>query len=166
MRYIPTKEDTMRRSKADRLDALRRLLGDKEVGDQIEITNHLKEMGYKVTQATVSRDLLELGAARVSVRPGVHRYQVISETNTADVRRRLEIAFRDSVEEIKMAGNLMLIRTTSGAASGVAHAFDQYGFQDVVGTVAGDDTILAVCTTEEACTVLRNKLLPVLGNRF
>ncbi len=156
----------MRRSKADRLDALRKLLNDTEVGDQIEITNHLKEKGFKVTQATVSRDLLELGAARVSVRPGVHRYQVISESNTADIRRRLEIAFRDNVETVNMCGNLMLIKTTPGAAAGVANAFDQYGFQDVIGTVAGDDTILAVCANEETCSVLRNKLLPVLGNRF
>lgn len=156
----------MRRSKADRLDALRRLLTEKEVGDQIEITNELKEMGYKVTQATVSRDLLELGAARVSVRPGIHRYQVICETNSADLRRRLEIAFRDSVETVNMVGNIMLVKTISGAAGGVANAMDQFGFQDVVGTVAGDDTIIAVCTSEEACDTLRNKLLPVLGNRF
>lgn len=156
----------MRRSKADRLDALRKLLSEKEVGDQIEITTLLKDLGYKVTQATISRDLLELGAARVSIRPGVHRYQVISESNTADIRRRLEIAFRDNVESVNMSGNLMIIKTTPGAASGVANAFDQYGFQDIVGTVAGDDTILAVCSNEESCTILRNKLLPVLGNRF
>lgn len=156
----------MRRSKADRLDALRKLLSEKEVGDQIEITTLLKDLGYKVTQATISRDLLELGAARVSIRPGVHRYQVISESNTADIRRRLEIAFRDNVESVNMSSNLMIIKTTPGAASGVANAFDQYGFQDIVGTVAGDDTILAVCSNEESCTILRNKLLPVLGNRF
>ncbi|HOA05328.1 MAG TPA: arginine repressor [Candidatus Fermentibacter daniensis] len=156
----------MRKTKVERLDALRKLLSEKEVGDQIEITKLLKDLGFKVTQATISRDLLELGAARVSIRPGVHRYQIISEKNTADIRRRLEIAFRDSVESVNMSGNLMLIRTNPGAAAGVAHAFDQYGFQDVVGTVAGDDTILAVCSDEESCTVLRNKLLPILGNRF
>ncbi|HOG55246.1 MAG TPA: hypothetical protein PKV37_07550, partial [Candidatus Fermentibacter daniensis] len=71
----------MRKTKVERLDALRKLLSEKEVGDQIEITKLLKDLGFKVTQATISRDLLELGAARVSIRPGVHRYQIISEKN-------------------------------------------------------------------------------------
>ena len=155
----------MRRSKADRLDALRKLLNDTEVGDQIEITNHLKEKGFKVTQATVSRDLLELGAARVSVRPGVHRYQVISESNTADIRRRLEIAFRDNVETVNMCGNLMLIKTTPGAAAGVANAFDQYGFQDVIGTVAGDDTILLITRSTDGGAELAARLLALADPR-
>lgn len=156
----------MRKSKADRLDVLRKLLIEKEIGDQQEITKSLTALGYKVTQATVSRDLLELGAARVSVRPGVHRYQIISETNSADLRRRLEIAFRDFVDNILVSGSTMVIKTAPGAASAVSWAIDQFGFQNVLGTISGFDTIFAVCTTEEVAEDLRNKLLPVMGARF
>ncbi len=156
----------MRRSKADRLDALKKLLSDKEVGDQLEITREMSEKGYKVTQATISRDLLELGAARVAVRPGVHRYQIISDPNIADLKRRLEIAFRGSVEGMTIIDNLLLIRTLPGAAGGVGHAIDQIGFAEVAGSVAGDDTVLVICGSADGCAEVRGKLLPILGTRF
>ncbi len=123
----------------DRHDGIKRIVRNSRVRTQQEIVDALTELGYQCTQATVSRDVTELG-----LRKAPDGTYVLAEDMTL---RRLAA---DMVTDIQCAGNLVIIKTMPGTASGVAAAIDAVDLPEVIGTVAGDDTILAVCGDADA----------------
>jgi transcriptional regulator of arginine metabolism len=124
-----------------RLRALAELVRAEPHASQEELTERLRALGHQVTQATVSRDLVSLGAVKVK-REGALRYLLPDQFGARDwAAGQLERIVREWVHEIEPAGPLLVLRTPPGSAHLVASAIDQAQALDIAGTVAGDDTI-------------------------
>ena len=124
-----------------RLRALADLLRNADIASQEEATERLAALGYAVTQATVSRDLDQLGAVKVK-RGGVLAYALPDQMAATDWSAgRLERILKEWVIGIEAAGQLIVIRTPPGSAHLVASAIDQSDLPEIAGTVSGDDTM-------------------------
>jgi transcriptional regulator of arginine metabolism len=119
------------------------LVARRPVRSQSELARLLAADGLVVTQATLSRDLEELGASKVRDGTGALRYAVDADGARAS-EDRLARTLADLLESAEPSGNLVVIRTPPGAANFLASALDRAGHPDVLGTVAGDDTVLVV----------------------
>ena len=116
------------------------LITRKEIETQEELADSLKAMGIDVTQATISRDIKELRLVKVMAKSGKYRYATISQSQEG-ITDRLNKIFENSVVSIDNALNIVVIRTIPGAAQICASAIDYMGIDDIVGTLAGDDTV-------------------------
>ena len=128
-------------TRARRLRALAELIRLDALASQEEVTARLKALGFEVTQATVSRDLEQLGAVKVK-RGGVLSYALPDQIGGADwSTSRLEKILREWVVSIEAAGPLLVLKTPPGSAHLVASAIDHAQLPGVAGTVSGDDTM-------------------------
>ena len=131
------------------------LIRDRGVRSQSELGDLLAAEGLSTTQATLSRDLEELGAVKVRGTDGSAAVYLIPEDGQAPLRlaeqapERLKRLLRELLTGADASGNLVVLRTPPGAAQFLASAFDRSGLPDVVGTIAGDDTILVVAREPE-----------------
>jgi len=134
-------------TKAARQRALAALLRSRQVGSQARLLELLRLQGFDATQATVSRDLEDLGAVKVRDPEGrlVYTLPDAGESEPGQ-REELERALSLWLESAVPAGNLVVLRTPPGHAHALAVALDQADIDDIAGTVAGDDTVLVVCT--------------------
>ena len=139
------------------------LLASQRVSSQSQLVELLEEAGTSVNQATVSRDLDELGAIKVRV-PGGETVYAIPELPRAQFapEDHLRRVLSDWVVETDRAGDLVVVRTPPGSAHVVASAIDRNGLADVLGTVAGDDTILVIGRTRRGAAVQR-RLIELAG---
>ena len=126
------------------------------IGSQEELVARLDIVGVPTTQATVSRDLDELGAVRVRGGGAMH-YRLPEQLETGNAAR-LDSLLADWVTEIITAGNLVVLRTPPGSANLVANALDAAGIQEVAGTIAGDDTIFVALVDESDVGVFAENL--------
>lgn len=122
--------------KSERHLAIKQLLAVRAVGTQEDLSRHLRRAGFNVTQATLSRDLKEMGVARLSGSNG-HRYELHRELEGQRVRPILGF----EVEDIAANEQMIVIKTLPGRAQGVAEVIDSLKVPDVLGTIAGDNTI-------------------------
>ena len=131
---------------ASRHRTLRRLLESHAISLQGDLVSLLAELGHSVTQATVSRDLVALGAVKQPGADGAARYVIPDQAKGSgdDRNRALADAVSGFVEMITASGNLVVLTTPPGAAHLVASAIDLSVMEGIVGTVAGDDTVLIV----------------------
>ena len=126
------------------------LIREKAIRSQTELAELLAGEGVQVTQATLSRDLEELGAVKVRQADGEPAAYFIPEDGTPSLRRteqapaRLQRLLRELLTSADASGNLVVLRTPPGAAQFLASALDRSGLPEIVGTIAGDDTILVV----------------------
>ena len=135
----------------DRRETLRRIIRDGVIGRQAELVRRLKRAGHAVTQSSVSRDLRDLGVAKVG-----DRY-VLAEDAAAPVANLAAVA--GFVREVVPAGpNLSVVRTTIGSAQSVALAIDRARWPEVVGTLSGDDTIFVATATARAQRTVLDRL--------
>jgi len=125
-----------------------------EIETQEDLSAYLEQEGYQVTQATVSRDIRELKLTKVSLTGGRQKYVALLETNE-DLSQKYERIFRDGFISMDIAQNILVIKTVSGMAMAVAAALDALQLHEVVGTIAGDDTIMcAARSTEDAIAAI------------
>lgn len=125
-----------------------------EIETQEDLSAYLEQEGYQVTQATVSRDIRELKLTKVSLTNGRQKYVALLETNE-DLSQKYERIFRDGFISMDIAQNILVIKTVSGMAMAVAAALDALQLHEIVGTIAGDDTIMcAARSTEDAIAVI------------
>lgn len=124
------------------------IIENQDIETQDELANHLRSAGYKVTQATVSRDIKEMRLIKVLTKDGKYKYASIKEKEGAVNDRFLKI-FKNSVVSVDSAGHMIVIKTLVGSASAAAVAIDAFNLSDIVGTIAGDDTIFMVIKNEE-----------------
>lgn len=139
--------------RADRRRDLMRILREGGASSQKEIVAALRRAGHDVTQATVSRDLREIGASKVRAERGfVYRLadDVPRSWNGDLVARNLERSLTEFAIDVKLAHSIVVVTTAPGHASAVARAIDLAGSDSVVGTVAGDDTIFVATDSPEA----------------
>ena len=122
-----------------------------------ELAEELKKCGYNITQATVSRDIKELKLVKVLDEDGIYRYASLKEQDSM-LNERLVKVFAESVLSVDFAGNIVVVKTFSGAANAAAEAIDVLDFKEVVGTVAGDDTIFILIRNLENVEVVIDRL--------
>jgi transcriptional regulator of arginine metabolism len=131
----------MTESRLRRQKAIADLIRSEPLGSQEEVTARLGAIGYSVTQATVSRDLDQMGAVKVK-RGGTLSYALPDQIGDNDwAAARLQRIFRDWVLSVEAAGNLLVLRTPPGSAHLVGLALDQAKLDEVAGTISGDDTL-------------------------
>lgn len=116
------------------------LIEKHEIETQEELASYLKELDIDVTQATVSRDIRELRLVKVLSSSGKYKYAPINQ-NTEGTTSRLIKIFKNSIVSVNMAGHMLVIKTLPGAAQICASAVDSLELEDIVGSIAGDDTI-------------------------
>lgn len=133
--------------KPQRQHRILRIIDEQAVSSQLQLVELLAAEGVTATQATVSRDLEELGAVKVRIPGGLTAYAVPEHAREAtrpdDHLRRV---MGDFVVEVAHSANLVVLRTSPGSAHVVGSALDRAGLPEVIGCVAGDDTVLVVCT--------------------
>lgn len=130
------------------------IISNHDIETQEELASYLKEAGFEVTQATVSRDIRELKLSKVPAGNGKQKYAVLKQDDTHMEDRFIRV-LKDGFISMDMAQNILVVRTVSGMAMAVAAAIDALKFKEVVGCIAGDDTIMvAVRTTEETRTLM------------
>lgn len=151
-------------SKQQRQRMIAQLIAGGEVVSQPQLQRLLREKGVASTQATVSRDLEELGAVKVRVAGGDARY-AIPEYEPARVAPsdQLRRVLSEWVAEVTASGNIVVLRTPPGCAHVVASALDRSANPRLIGTVAGDDTILCVAATADGGTSLARELRTLAG---
>lgn len=130
------------------------LVRARPVLSQIELGRKLRSAGIKVTQATLSRDLRELNLVKTA--SGYQPPDRLNQTESSHSQQRHTIA--QFMTEVEAAGNLVVVKTNPGNASPVARCLDTIGWQEIVGTVAGDDTILVVTRDAPTARMVRKRL--------
>lgn len=150
-------------SRSRRLRALGELIRAAPHDSQEELTEQLRALGHAVTQATVSRDLVSLGAVKVK-RDGILRYVLPDQFGARDwAAGQLERIVREWVRGIEPAGPLLVLRTPPGSAHLVASSIDQADLAEIAGTVAGDDTIFLAVRDGFAIPALIRRFEAMMG---
>ena len=146
--------------KKKRLDKILEIIKNNEIETQAELAAMLRNSGFNVTQATVSRDIRELGLIKTPASKGGQKYKAGTPVN--EEQRRFIRVMGESVQSVDTAQNILVIKTGSGMAMSVALALDNLRLPEVVGTIAGDDTIMAAVRTSEEARVLMEKMRSML----
>ena len=155
------------KAKKDRIEALKMLISSKEFCSQEDVLNELVREGYEVTQATLSRDMKLLKIAKASSMNGKYVYVLPNETmykrvTTPKTARQMLQA--PGLVSIQYSQNIAVIKTRPGYASAIAYNIDNSQISEILGTIAGDDTIITVLADHADHTRLENKLLQVIPN--
>ncbi len=134
--------------KAKRQEALLEIIRNERIDTQEELTGALREAGFAVTQATVSRDIKELRLVKTLGEDGRYHYAAVNPPQAEALSGKLQTLFRDAVHSVDHAGNIVVVKTLSGTAGAVCTAADSMQLPMIVGSIAGDDTMLFVTRTE------------------
>ena len=133
--------------KTSRMEALKMLISSQELGSQEEVLQALAKEGYTVTQATLSRDLKQLKVAKAASMNGRYVYVLPNETmykRVPNPRSAREMLMTSGFPSINFSGNIIVIKTRPGYASSIAYNIDNSDIPQILGTIAGDDTIFLV----------------------
>ena len=154
------------KTKSNRLEVLRMIISSRELGNQEELLNALQEEGFKLTQATLSRDLKQLKVAKASTLRGNYIYVLPNETmykrvsTPGNIR---EMMAAPGFISINFSGNMGVIKTRPGYASAIAWNIDSSDIPEILGTIAGDDTIFVVIregASHEEATKTLSQIIP------
>ena len=143
--------------KVERHSKIVELIGKYEIGTQEELAQMLNEAGFNVTQATVSRDIRELKLTKVQAENGRQKYVVLESPRGTSAINYIRI-LKDGFVSMDMAQNILVIKTVSGMAMAVAAALDAIHFNEIVGCIAGDDTIMCAVRSVDDTIILMEKL--------
>jgi transcriptional regulator of arginine metabolism len=144
--------------KADRQNAILDVIAKHAVATQAELKDRLRERGIEADQATLSRDIRELGLVKASEDGAHYRYAPVESVGPPVHVKASAILVR-LVRKIECSGNLLVVKTDPGEASPAGLALDRMGWPEVVGTVAGDDTLLVVVREGTPARKLAKKIL-------
>ena len=146
--------------KTDRHSKILELIKDNAISTQEELALSLNNAGYNVTQATVSRDIRELNLTKTTT-DGIPKY-VVFQGHDNNLGEKYIRILKDGFVDMNMAQNILVIRTVSGMAMAVCAALDALHMNEIVGTIAGDDTIMCAVRSVEDTKNLMNKLKKIL----
>lgn len=138
------------------------LIEQNEIETQEELSERLREKGFDVTQATVSRDIKELRLIKILTDEGRYKYASGARESSGNVSSKFRIIFRESVLSVDWANNIVSVKTLPGMAHAAAMAIDAMSWSDFVGSLAGDDTIFVLMRSEQAAVNLSQELNKML----
>ena len=137
------------------------LINKYDIETQEELAAYLKEEGFEVTQATVSRDIRELKLSKIATGNGKQKY-IILKNDDSHLGDKYIRVLRDGFVSMNMAQNILVIKTVQGMAMAVAAALDAMKFPEIVGCIAGDDTIMAAIKSTDETKVVIDKINEML----
>ena len=133
------------------------LIQQNNVETQEELSAYLEREGYQVTQATVSRDIRELKLTKIATDNGRQKYAVIADADIGMLEKYARV-LREGYVSMDIAQNILVIKTVSGMASAVCAAIDAIKMNEVVGSIAGDDTLICIIRTNDDAVMTMKKL--------
>jgi len=148
--------------KTQRHAAILKIIRRDTVGSQERLRELLRAEGFEVTQATLSRDIRELGLAKVAAPDGGSHYSPSSE-GASGVRPHLEQLLPTMLVSADGVGPLLVLKTTTGGAQALGLAVDGAGWSEIIGTIAGDDAILVIARSERARRAVQTRLRELAG---
>ena len=137
------------------------LINKYQIETQDELAEYLNREGFKVTQATVSRDIRDLKLTKVPAENGRQKYAVLQSAQNGMTEKYVRI-LRDGFSSMDMAQNILVLKTVSGMAMAVAAALDAMNWNEIVGCIAGDDTIMCAVRTVDDTILLMEKIKKLL----
>ena len=152
--------------KNSRMEALKMLISSMELGSQEEVLQALEKEGFKLTQATLSRDLKQLKVAKAASMNGKYVYVLPNDTMYKRITRprtALEMLQTSGFISISFSGNMGVIKTRPGYASSIAYNIDNSESSNIIGTIAGDDTIFSVVKEGASHEAVKEDLAPIIG---
>ena len=150
--------------KVARHEKIRELIQQYDIDTQEELAQKLNEAGFKVTQATVSRDIRALKMTTVTGRDGKSRYAILKEASSS-LGDKYTRVLHDALTGIDTGQNIVVIKTYPGMAMGVAAALDALEWQEILGCIAGDDTVMCVTKSAGQAEDVKEKLTLILGKK-
>ena len=147
--------------KKSRHQKIKELIEQYEIETQEELADKLREAGYAVTQATVSRDIRELKLSKVPMGDGKQKYTILIHSDHYLSDKYIRV-LKDGFVSMDMAQNILVVKTVSGMAMAVAAALDAMKLKEIVGSIAGDDTIMIAVRTVEDTQIVMEKIRNVL----
>ena len=133
------------------------LINQYHIDTQEELADRLNDEGFTVTQATVSRDIRDLKLTKISTNEGKQKY-IILQTNNNDMKEKYVRILKDGYKSMEMAQNILVIKTVSGMAMAVAAALDHMECKEIVGCIAGDDTIMCAMRSIDDTIVVMDRI--------
>ncbi|MBO5457863.1 MAG: arginine repressor [Clostridia bacterium] len=137
------------------------IISQQEIETQEELCAELNKLNHVVTQATISRDIRDLHLFKVAGIEKKYRYAYINEAQ-GEISPKMRSLFRDCVIGVKAAQNLIVVKTLAGNGANAGAIVDKLNYEQIVGSVAGDDTLLIVCADKESAEYVVNKLAEFL----
>ncbi len=149
--------------KVSRQEAIKEIIKKQQIETQSELAEALELEGFKVTQATVSRDIKDMMLIKVPGEDGRYKYSFPTETTRILTAERMESTLRSYTLTIRNTGNLIVLHTLPGTAQAVAYALDHLNWKELLGTVGGDDTVLIIVDTLEHVEDVKERLMKKKG---
>jgi transcriptional regulator of arginine metabolism len=148
-------------NKGQRHIKIRDIIMNNEVETQDELVDRLREAGFNVTQATVSRDIKELHLIKVPLADGRYKYSLPAEQKFNPIHK-LKRLLVDSFVSIDHADHFIVLKTLSGHANAVAELIDNLPWQEIMGTISGDNTILIICRSKDSSGEVVKRFMDML----
>lgn len=132
------------------------IVSNETIGTQKELAERLQQEGFETTQATISRDIKELLLVKVNIGGDRYKYVIAQDTPVTDAKLRMVL--REFIISYDYSENILILNTAPGNANTVASAIDRAGWQQVIGSLAGDDTVMLVIKPKEAISEVVEKI--------
>ncbi len=155
------------KSKNSRLNSIKMIISSKEIGSQDELLQELNQEGFQLTQATLSRDLKQLKVAKAASMNGNYVYVLPNNTmykRMTDTHTAAEMLRYNGFISIEFSENIAVIKTRPGYASSLAYDIDNNHFHEILGTIAGDDTIMLIIREGYTRTNVKQALAQIIPN--
>lgn len=149
--------------KSNRHAKILELIADESIDTQEGLLERLRKSGFDVTQATVSRDIRELGIHKVRSEDGKYCYVAMRIKQGSNISGKFSMIFSESVRAIDHAQNIVMVKCYTGMANAACATFDAAEFGDVVGTLSGDDTFMVVTRDPESAAQICERLKKLLN---
>lgn len=150
--------------KSKRQNKIIEIISNNNVETQDDLVRLLLEAGFQVTQATISRDIKELHLIKIQADSGIYKYSVNEKKDQNDMSVLMRI-FKDTVLAIEAAGSIVVIRTLTGSANAAAEVVDGLHLPEIVGSIAGDNTIFVAVRNADAAAVIVSRFRQILNNQ-
>ncbi|GAE36622.1 transcriptional regulator AhrC/ArgR [Halalkalibacter akibai] len=148
-------------NKGQRHIKIRDIIANNEIETQDDLVEQLRLSGYNVTQATVSRDIKELHLVKVPMLDGRYKYSLPADQRFNPLQK-LKRSLMDSFVSIDLSENLIVMKTLPGNANSIGALIDNLDWEEIMGTICGDDTILIICKKREECPAITQRFLDML----
>lgn len=148
-------------NKGQRHIKIREIITENEIETQDDLVDMLKQAGFNVTQATVSRDIKELHLVKVPMMDGRYKYSLPADQRFNPLQK-LKRTLMDAFVKIDGASHFLVMKTLPGNANAIGVLLDNLDWDEILGTIAGDDTCLIICRTPEDAEMISKKLMDML----
>ena len=148
-------------NKGQRHIKIRDIIANNDIETQDELVDHLREAGYNVTQATISRDIKELHLVKVPLMDGKYKYSLPADQRFNPLQK-LKRNLKDAFVRIDSTSHLLVMKTLPGNAHAIGALIDNLDWNEILGTICGDDTCLIICRTPEDTETITNRFLDML----